>query len=309
MLNDHARARLSGAHTALITPFTESGELDLESLETLCGWQLGHGVRGLSIGGSTGEPGTQSVAERIEAMRVVARMADGKVPFLAGTGSPKIEETFALMREATELGTDLALIVTPYYARPTQEGLYQWYASIARQFPSSPIAIYNVPARTSVEIAPVTVQRLANDFEKIVGIKETTRDFGHFSQVYFRCGPEFMMWSGIGLLCLPLLALGGSGFINALSNIAPGAAASMYSLDSEGKHDAALDLHYRLHPLVELPFVETNPAPAKWLLQELGVISSATPRPPLVLPSDESKLRITELLNEAREFVPPASEG
>lgn len=297
-------ARLRGAYSALVTPFTDDEALDLDGLRSFCRWQLEAGAHGLSIGGSTGEPGVQSIEERVAAMRVVAEQTADRVPFLPGTGSLKLGETLELTAAAAELGADLALIVTPYYARPTQEGLYQWYSRIAREFPDLPIAVYNVPVRTSVEITPDTVYRLRRDHDNIVGIKETTKDFEHFSRVYHRCGRDFLMWSGIELLCLPLLALGGSGFISALSNLASGAVAAMYDHYVAGRHEAAIDLHYRLHPLVDLLFVETNPAPAKWLLAELGVLPSPTVRPPLVIPSPAARSTIASLYGQARDLVP-----
>lgn len=200
------------------------------------------------------------------------------------------------------------MIVTPYYARPTQEALYRWYSRIAKEFPDLPIAVYNVPIRTAVEITPDTVYRLRRDHDNIVGIKETTKDFETFSHVYQRCGRDFLMWSGIELLCLPLLALGGTGFISALSNLAPSAVARMYDLYQAGDHAQALDLHYRLHPLVDLLFVETNPAPAKWVLAELGILPSGTVRPPLVSPSSAGRTTILSLLDQARDLVPAAQE-
>lgn len=301
-------ARLRGAFTALVTPFADDEELDLAGLKSLCQWQLENGAHGLSIGGSTGEPGVMSVEERIAAMRVVAGATADRVPFLPGTGSLKLAETLELTSAARDLGADLALIVTPYYARPTQDGLYQWYARIAGEFPDLPIAVYNVPIRTSVEITPDTVYRLRRDHDNIVGIKETTKDFEHFSRVYHRCGRDFLMWSGIELLCLPLLALGGTGFISALSNLAPSAVATMYEHYRDGRHEAAIDLHYRLHPLVDLLFVETNPAPAKWLLAELGVLPSPAVRPPLVLPSLEAQNTIATLYGQARDLVPGSAK-
>jgi 4-hydroxy-tetrahydrodipicolinate synthase len=297
-------ARLRGAFTAMVTPFTGTEELDLDGLRSFCRWQLANGAHGLSIGGSTGEPGVLSTSERIAAMRVVAEETADRVPFLPGTGSLKLDETLELTAAAAELGADLVLIVTPYYARPTQEGLYRWYARIAAEFPELPIAVYNVPVRTSVEITPETVYRLRRDHDNIVGIKETTKDFEHFSRVYHRCGRDFLMWSGIELLCLPLLALGGSGFISALANLAPGAVAEMFEHYNSGRHDAAIDLHYRLHPLVDLLFVETNPAPAKWLLAELGVLPSPAVRPPLVTPGEAAQATIRSLYDQARDLVP-----
>jgi 4-hydroxy-tetrahydrodipicolinate synthase len=297
-------AALRGAYTALVTPFGPAGTTDLDALRAFCRWQLAHGTHGLSIGGSTGEPGTQSVEERVAAMRVVAQETADQVPFLPGTGSLKLDETLALTAAARDLGADLVLVVTPYYARPTQEALYQWYSRIAAEFPDLPLAVYNVPPRTAVEIDPDTVLRLRRDHDNIVGIKETTRDFEHFSRVLHACGRDFLVWSGIELLCLPLLAIGGAGFVSALSNLAPGAVAAMYEHYVAGRLAAATDLHYRLHPLADLLFVESNPAPAKWVLQRLGVLPSGAVRPPLVGPSEGGQERILALLDQARDLVP-----
>ncbi|MEV4217555.1 4-hydroxy-tetrahydrodipicolinate synthase [Nonomuraea sp. NPDC049725] len=296
-------AAIRGSIAPVVTPFTEDGELDVDSLQALVRWQLDRGSHGISTGGSTGEPGAQSVEERIAAMTAVAEETADRVPFLPGTGSAKLDETLRLTAEAERLGADAALVITPYYARPTQEALFRWYATVAAEFPGLPIVIYNVPSRTAVDIAPETVARLRRAHDNIVGIKETTKDFEHFSQVLHRCGRDFLMWSGIELLCLPLLAIGGAGFVSAAANLAPAAVARMYTAYTEGDHRTALDLHYALHPLVELLFVETNPAPAKWVLERRGLIASGHVRPPLITPTEAGAARIEELLAQSEEVV------
>lgn len=296
-------AAIRGSIAPVVTPFTASGELDTDSLRTLVRWQRASGSHGISIGGSTGEPSAQSVEERVTAMRVVAEETADELPFLPGTGAATLAQTLELTDEARKLGADVALVITPYYSRPTQEGLFAWYDRVAREFPDLPIVIYNVPSRTAVDIAPQTVARLRRAHDNIVGIKETTKDFEHFSHVLHQCGRDFLMWSGIELLCLPLLAIGGSGFVSALANLAPAAVARMYELYAAGEHEAALDLHYRLHPLVELLFVETNPAPAKHVLADLGLIASGHVRPPLVEPTPAGLARIEALRAEAADLL------
>ncbi|MFD8527725.1 4-hydroxy-tetrahydrodipicolinate synthase [Streptosporangium canum] len=296
-------ATIRGSIAPVVTPFTETGELDLDSLRALVRWQLAEGSHGVSTGGSTGEPGAQSVDERIAAMAAVAEETADRVPFLPGTGSAKLDETLRLTAEAERLGADAALVITPYYARPTQEALHRWYSTVAAEFPGLPIVIYNVPSRTAVDIAPETVARLRRAHDNIVGIKETTKDFEHFSQVLHRCGRDFLMWSGIELLCLPLLAIGGVGFVSAAANLAPSTVARMYTAYAEGDHQTALDLHYSLHPLVELLFVETNPAPAKWVLERRGLIASGHVRPPLITPTEAGIERINELLAQSEEVA------
>lgn len=288
--------RITGSIAPLITPFSADGSLDEEGLRSLVRWQLANGSHGISLGGSTGEPSAQSVAERIRAMRVVAAEVGDRVPFVPGTGSTKLEETLELTAAAAEIGADAVLVISPYYARPTQEGLYQWYRTVASEVPDVPVIVYNVPSRTAVDVAPETVGRLRRNVPNVVGIKDTTKDFEHFSRVFQVAGRDTLVWSGIELLCLPLLALGGAGFVSAVANIAPGAVAQMYERWSVGDHTGALDLHYGLHPLVDLIFVETNPAPAKWVLAEAGLIASAHVRPPLCQMASGSRARVGELL-------------
>jgi 4-hydroxy-tetrahydrodipicolinate synthase len=287
---------IRGSIAPVVTPFTADGEVDLEGVRALVRWQLASGSHGISIGGSTGEPSAQTVAERIAAMQVVADETADTVPFMPGTGSTKLDETLELTEAAISMGADAALVITPYYSRPTQEGLYQWYSSVARTFPDMPIVLYNVPIRTAVDVAPETVARLRRDHANVVGIKETTKDFEHFSRVFHLCGRDTLMWSGIELLCLPLLALGGIGFVSAVANLAPSAVAKMYEHWMAGENDKALDIHYALHPLVDLMFVETNPAPIKSVLARAGHISSDHVRAPLVTPSPAGLRTIDALL-------------
>jgi 4-hydroxy-tetrahydrodipicolinate synthase len=296
-------AAIRGSIAPVVTPFTDGGAVDHDSLRGLIRFQLQAGSHGISLGGSTGEPSAQSVAERIAAMRTAAEEIADRAPFLPGTGSHKLDETLELTAAAVEAGADAALVITPYYARPTQEALYRWYATVAREFPGLPLIIYNVPSRTAVDVAPDTVRRLFSDFDNVVGIKETTKDFEHFSRVLHACGRSLLVWSGVELLCLPLLALGGAGFVSAVANLAPGAVARMYELWQAGDLDAAREVHYRLHPLVDLLFVETNPAPAKWVLNQQGRIASAHVRPPLIPPTAAGIARIRALLAEGGDLT------
>lgn len=299
---------VKGSIAPLMTPFTADGELDHAGLANLVRWQLSAGSHGISIGGSTGEPGAQTVAERAEAIRTVAAAVGDRVPFLPGTGSAKLDETLELTAAAREAGADAALVITPYYARPTQEALFSWYRTVALEFPDLPIVAYNVPSRTSVDIAPETVARLFRELDNFVGVKETTKDFEHFSRVLHLCGKELLVWSGIELLCLPLLALGGAGFVSATANIAPAACAEMYEAWQSGDFERAREIHYGLHPLVDLLFVETNPAPGKWVLEHRGLIGSGFVRPPLITPTDTGIGKIKALMAEGGGYL-TATDG
>ena len=298
-------SQIKGSIAPLMSPFTADGAVDHAGLTNLVNWQLASGTHGISLGGSTGEPSSQTIAERAAAIRTVAAAIGDRVPFMPGTGSAKLDETLELTAAAQDAGVDAALIITPYYARPTQEALYVWYKTVAEEFPDLPIVAYNVPSRTAVDIAPETIHRLYRDFDNFVGVKETTKDFEHFSRVLQLCGPELLVWSGIELLCLPLLALGGVGYISATSNIAPVAHVEMYDAWMAGDIETARRIHYGLHPLVDLLFVETNPAPGKWVLEQRGLIESGFVRPPLITPTDAGIAKMRTLLSAGEQYLSP----
>jgi 4-hydroxy-tetrahydrodipicolinate synthase len=287
---------IRGAITPLITPFQSDGSIDLDAIPRLIDWQLEQGTHGISVGGSTGEPTSQTVPERIAVMRAAAEAIDGRCPLLPGTGSALMAETLELTAEAQRLGAAGALVVTPYYGRPQQQGLFEWYARVADEFPDMPLLVYNVPIRAAVDITPATVGRLRRAHENIVGIKETTKDFEHVSYVLDACGSDFIALSGIELLCYPMLCLGGRGHLSCVGNFAPRPVAELYDAFEAGDHDRARRLHYDLHALVDAAFAETNPAPAKWIMQRLGLLESGLPREPLAALSEGAQARVLKLL-------------
>jgi 4-hydroxy-tetrahydrodipicolinate synthase len=285
-----------GAITPLITPFGDDGSLDLDSIPRLIDWQLGRGTHGISVGGSTGEPTSQTIAERIEVMRTAAAAIGGRVPFLPGTGTALMAETLELTAEAQRLGAAAALVVTPYYGRAQQEGLFQWYSRVASEFPELPIIVYNVPVRAAVDIKPETVGRLRRAHLNIVGIKETTHDFEHVSYVLNEAGADFIALSGIELLCYPMLTLGGRGHLSCVGNFAPDPVAQLYDAFMAGDHERACRLHYDLHHLVDAAFAETNPVPVKWVMKQLGLLASDHAREPLAPLSAGGQVRVRALL-------------
>jgi 4-hydroxy-tetrahydrodipicolinate synthase len=296
---------IRGAITPLVTPFSDDGSIDFGAISSLIDWQLEQGSHGISIGGSTGEPTSQTVEERIAVMRAGAEAIDDRVPFLPGTGTALMSETLELTAEAERLGAAAALVVTPYYGRAQQQGLYEWYSRVAQEFPRLPIIVYNVPIRAAVDIAPATVGRLRRAHENIVGIKETTKDFEHVSYVLDECGTDFIALSGIELLCYPMLTLGGRGHLSCVGNFAPQPVAEMYDAFAAGDHERARALHYDLHPLVDAAFVETNPVPAKWIMERLGLIGSAFAREPLSPLGDAARQRVIELLERSPHVTLP----
>src|SRR5215218_7586565 len=296
-----------GAITPLVTPFAEDGSLDLDAIKPLVDWQLECGTHGISVGGSTGEPTSQTSDERVAVMRAAAAAIDGRVPFVPGTGSALMHETLELTGEAQRLGAAAALVVTPYYGRAQQEGLFRWYSAVASEFPDLPIILYNVPVRAAVDIAPETVGRLRRAHENIVGIKETTRDFEHVSYVLNEAGTDFIALSGIELLCYPMLCLGGAGHLSCVGNFAPRPVAELYDAFVAGDHHRARELHYDLHPLVEAAFAETNPVPAKWIMEEQGQLVSGLGREPLAPLSEASRERVRVLLAESPHVELPSA--
>jgi 4-hydroxy-tetrahydrodipicolinate synthase len=296
---------ISGAITPLITPFTDDGAVDLAAIPRLVDWQLEHGSHGISVGGSTGEPTSQTVAERISVMRTAVEAIDGRAPFLPGTGSALLEETFELTAEAQRLGAAGALVVTPYYSRAQQDGLYDWYGRVATEFPDLPILVYNVPVRAAVDIAPATVARLRRAFDNVVGIKETTKDFEHVSYVLEACGSDFIALSGIELLCYPMLALGGRGHLSSVAKFAPDPVAKLNEAFVEGDDEGARRTHYELHPLVDAAFAETNPVPTKWVMAELGLLPSAKAREPLSPLSEGGRQKVRALLARSPHVTLP----
>ena len=291
-------ARIRGSIAPVVSPFTADGAADLDGLRNLIRWQLESGSHGISLGGSTGEPSAQTKDERAAAIRAAAQEIGDRVPFVPGTGSAKLDETLELTAIAQDAGADAVLIITPYYARPTQEGLFHWYDAVAREFPGLPLIAYNVPSRTAVDIAPETVARLRRAHANIVGVKETTKDFEHFSRVLHVAGRDTLIWSGIELLCLPLLSLGGVGFVSATANLAPRAVASMYEHWENGEFEKARELHFALHPVTDVIFTETNPAAAKWVLAQAGLIGSGFVRPPLVPLTESGQATARRLLRQ-----------
>lgn len=287
---------IRGSIVPLITPFHSDGSLDTATIERLVDWQLARGTHGISVGGSTGEPTSQSVEERIAVMRVAANAVGGRAAFLPATGTARIDTTLALTAEAQALGATAALVVTPYYGRAQQEGLYNWYSRIAVEFPDLPILVYNVPIRAAVDITPATVGKLRRAHDNIVGIKETTRDFEHVSYVFHECGADFIALSGIELLCYPMLCLGGRGHLSCVANFAPEPVAELYDAFAAGDHIKARALHYDLHNLVDAAFAETNPVPAKWLMEHIGILPCGYAREPLAPLSEPTKQRIRALV-------------
>lgn len=286
--------RLRGSIAPVPTTFTPDGAFDEKAFASLIDWHIESGTHGISVTGTTGEPSSLSLEEREHVIEVACRAVRGRVPFVPGTGSNNIDETLRLTRFAARLGADAALVIVPYYNRPSQEGLYQHFRTVAEAV-DIPIIVYNIPGRTAVNMAPSTLARLRRDCKNIIGVKESNKDFEQVSHVLHQCGRDFLLYSGIELLCYPMLALGGAGHISATANLMPKEVADIYNFVAAGRWAEAIDLHYQLLPLNEVLFVETNPGPLKYALGLMGKCSP-TLRLPLVQPSPENQAKIRSVL-------------
>ncbi len=242
--------------------------MDEKALRGLVEWHISSGTNAIVPCGTTGESATLEYEEHYRVIEIVIKAVNKRVPVIAGTGANSTDETIMITKMAKKLGADGALLVAPYYNKPTQEGLYRHYKAVAEAV-KLPIVLYNVPGRTAVNILPPTVARLAG-IKNIVAIKEATGDMKQVSEVIRLCGDRIAIISGDDFTTLPLLALGGKGVISVTANIAPREVSDMCRLWKEGKYEKARALHYRLEPLNQAMFIETNPIPAKTALALMG---------------------------------------
>jgi 4-hydroxy-tetrahydrodipicolinate synthase len=284
-----------GSLVPLVTPFRD-GRIDDRAFVDLIEWQIESGSHGIGVTGTTGEPAALAIDEREHLIDLAVRTARGRVPVLAGTGSVNYEETLRLTRFARHAGADAALVVTPYYTRPGQAGLYRFFRAVADAV-DIPIVLYNIPGRTAVNLEVETIVRLARDCRNVIGVKESNKDLEHICRVMHRCGRQFLVYSGIELLCFPILALGGAGHVSATGNVLPHEVARLYDLATAGKWDEARELHYYLLPMNDALFWETNPVPAKAALAMMGRCSSEVRLPHAPLGS-ENEARLRALLGE-----------
>lgn len=271
-------SRFRGAFVAIVTPFID-GRVDEQGLVDLIEFQIANGTHGIVPCGTTGESATMSHEEHHRVVELTVKTVNGRLPVIAGTGSNSTTEAIDLTRHAKEAGADGALLVTPYYNKPSQEGLYQHYKAVAEAV-DIPIILYNVPGRTSVNMLPQTVARCA-EIDNIVGIKEATGNLNQVSEVILLCPDDFIVLSGDDFTSMATVLVGGKGLISVTSNVAPKDMAAMIDAALAGELESANALHYKLLPLMQAMFYETNPVPAKKALELMGRIKSGQPRLPL----------------------------
>ena len=283
-----------GVLTALVTPFRD-GAVDERALTELVELQIAAGVDGVVPCGSTGEAATLSHAEHQRVVEVAVAAARGRVHVLAGTGSNNTVEAIQLTQHAKEAGADGALLISPYYNRPTQDGIFAHYAEIARRT-SFPLVVYNIPGRTGSNVLPSTIARLA-EVDQIVGVKESCGDLNQISHVIASVPDSFAVLAGDDWATLPMLALGGKGVISTIGNVAPGEVVDLVRAFRAGDIERARSVHYRLLPLIDALFCETNPIPVKAALAMRGLIHEEL-RLPLLPISNGNRERLQAVLKE-----------
>ncbi|RLI90937.1 MAG: 4-hydroxy-tetrahydrodipicolinate synthase [Candidatus Altiarchaeales archaeon] len=284
---------IKGLFTAIVTPFDKRGNLDEEGLRENIEFQIENGVDGIVAVGTTGESATLTEEEHKRVLEISLDQVNDRCLVIGGTGSNNTAEALNYTKHAYDIGLDAVLMITPYYNKPTQEGLYRHYKKIADSI-DIPIILYTVPSRTMVNIEVETTKRLS-EIPNIVAIKDASGDLNQVSREIMECGGDFSVLSGDDSLNLPIIALGGKGAISVASNIVPKMMSEFIHSALNGDFKRARELHYRLYPLFRVLFIETNPAPVKAAMEMMGM-PSGNPRLPLVEVSKESKERIKNVL-------------
>lgn len=287
---------IQGSIVALVTPMLENGELDWDSLQDIVDWHLQEGTNAIVAMGTTGESATLNVDEHLQVIRKVVDQVNGRIPVIAGTGANSTQEAIELTESAKSVNADACLLVTPYYNRPTQEGLYLHHKAIAEAV-AIPQMLYNVPGRTACDMLPETVTRLS-EISNIIGIKEATGDISRGEAIRQSCADDFILWSGDDESFLELMKVGAKGNISVTANVAPSQMATICGKALEGNFADAEALNQKLLSLHENLFCEANPIPVKWAMAHMGKMKSGI-RLPLTELSDPYHSKLVEALELA----------
>jgi 4-hydroxy-tetrahydrodipicolinate synthase len=298
------RQAFTGCGTALVTPFTRDGAVDEAGVRRLARRQIDAGIHFLVPCGTTGESPTLTEDERARVVELVVGEAKGRVPVLAGAGGYATKEVIHAAQRMQQAGADGLLSVTPYYNKPTPDGLYQHYQAIAEAVPL-PIVVYNVPGRTGCNVDPATLVRLSA-IPNVVGVKEASGNMTQMCDVCRAVPRDFLVLSGDDVLTLPLMAVGGRGIISVASNEVPAEMAAMVEAAERGDYVAARGIHNQLHPLLMINFIESNPIPVKAAMAAMGLLEE-TFRLPMVPPRPESRAKILATLQALKLTAQPAT--
>jgi len=290
---------LRGCATALVTPFKKDGSLDLDCFSRLVERQIKGGVKSLVPCGTTGESVTMTEAERLAVIRAAVDVAKPlKARVIAGTGSNNTAATIDFTRKARECGADAALVVAPYYNKPTQEGLFAHFSEIAKSVKGFPLMLYNVPGRTSSNISAATTLRLAEKHENMVATKEASGNFSRIMEILRDRPRNFRVFSGDDAVTIPLVALGAEGLVSVISNELPKETSRMVDNALKGAFTAARKIHYKILPLMEANFIESSPSPCKFVMKEMGLLDENL-RLPLVPVTTGTREKLKEAMRSA----------
>ena len=287
--------KLSGAYTAVVTPFLASFEVDGDALDALVDAQIEGGISGLVPCGTTGESPTLDHEEHLGVVKRVIARAAKRVPVIAGTGSNSTREAISMSKRAAELGADAVMIVMPYYNKPTQAGLVEHCKQVAASVGKKPVILYNIPGRTGIDLLPDAVEAICQAAPNVVGIKEATGNILRAQELVRRLGDRLTVLSGDDALTLGMMAVGAKGVISVTSNVLPREVQEVCALASAGKYDEARKKHLALVPVHDAMFLEANPGPVKSLLADAGVIRPIV-RSPLAFPGEAARARVREAL-------------
>ena len=289
---------MRGCATALVTPFKKDGSIDNDCYRRLVERQIKGGVSLLVPCGTTGESVTMSDGERLHVIKMTVEVAQGtKARVIAGTGSNNTAATIDFTRKAREAGADAALVVAPYYNRPTQEGLFAHFSEIAKSVKGFPVMLYNVPSRTSSNISASTTLKLAETYDNIVATKEASGNFSQVMEIIANRPKNFRVFSGDDAATLPLISIGADGLVSVCSNEMPKETARMVEKALDGAHTAARKLHYQLLPLMEANFIGSSPAPCKYVMREMGLLEENL-RLPLVPVSADTRGQLKKAMKQ-----------
>ncbi len=287
---------IQGSVIAMITPFKNNGrEVDYDSFKRLIDYQIENGTDAILVCGTTGESPTLTYQEHEDVIKFAVEYVNGRVPVIAGTGANSLHEAIELTGFAKDVGADAALVVVPYYNKPSQEGIYRHFKTLATEI-DIPIIVYNIPGRTCREISVDTLERLVNECPNIIGSKESVGDMDRISEIRRRLGDNFTILSGDDSLTLPMMSLGANGVISVANHILPKKVRDMVHSALEGDFTTARKLHYELFPLFKAMFMDTNPIPVKTAAWMLGLIEEKSFRLPLCEMSPEKEEKLREVL-------------
>lgn len=288
---------LKGSITPIITPF-RNGAVDYDTYARLVDWQINNGGHGVLVNGTTSEPSTLTTQERNRLVDIAIEVADRRVPVVAATGSQSHAETVELSEYADSAGADALLVVTPYYIRPPQRGLVEYYADIGRRI-QRPLMIYHIPGRAAVNMELETVKAIRERVPHLVGMKHAVNDMGLVTQMLDAFGPDWRVFVGLEELSFPMLAIGACGLMNAVGNLAPRKVANLYEAAQRGDMDEARKLHFDLFELNQSVFFDTNPVPIKYMMKRMGLIANNEHRLPMVPATPELERRLDLVLVKA----------